>query len=568
MKRLYVILTVLMLSFTGRAQTDDLILGGELSNSAATSVDDIDEVMPRMKALGLNTVLVPAYWELLEPEEGKFDFTLIDRTVRQAREQQLKVVFLWFGAWKNSMSCYAPLWFKQDTGRFPRARTQQGKPLEIASCFSENVFQADNRAFEALVRHISETGSDVVTMLQVENEIGMLEDARDHSKLADDIYDKGVPQELLSYLKKNRKTLHPWLKERIKTLNSSTSLSPHLLTSWTEVFGDDIYTDEIFMAYYYAKYVGRLCETARRYTQMPLYVNAAMNSRGRQPGQYPSAGPLAHLIDLWHCGAPQLLCLAPDIYDTGFKGWAARYALPGNRLFIPESRCCANSGARALYAFGEHHALGFSPFAIDQASPRETESVTKAYALLRQLSNCKLSNSQICKWSNSQITWGLLFDQDDKERIITADGMVITCRHYYTLPWDPRATDGSTWPEGGAILLKLADNEYLLAGTGVVVAFASDYEKAHEQQQVLGEDGFVAAGTQPSQLVTPHSSLNTPRFHGSRKGIASVDEVSIDQQGQMHYLRRLNGDQDHQGRHVRIACGEWKILHVRLYDYK
>ena len=36
----------------------------------------------------------------------------------------------------------------------------------------------------------------------------------------------------------------------------------------------------------------------------------------------------------------------------------------------------------------------------------------------------------------------------------------------------------------------------------------------------------------------------------------------------MHYLRRLNGDQDHQGRHVRIACGEWKILHVRLYDYR
>ena len=54
------------------------ILGGELSNSAATSVEDIDEVMPRMRALGLNTVLVPAYWEFVEPVEGKFDFTLID----------------------------------------------------------------------------------------------------------------------------------------------------------------------------------------------------------------------------------------------------------------------------------------------------------------------------------------------------------------------------------------------------------------------------------------------------------------------------------------------------------
>ena len=538
-----------MLTLTGWAQTKDLILGGELSNSAATSIEDIDEVMPRMKALGLNTVLVPAYWEFLESKEGNFDFTLIDRTIQQARDLQLKVVFLWFGAWKNSMSCYAPLWFKQDTKRFPRAKTQQGKPLEIACCFSEQVFQADNKAFEALVKHISETGSDVVTMIQVENEIGMLEDARDHSKLADEVYKKGVPQELLSYLKKNQEALHPWLKERLKGQQlTANSKQP----SWAQVFGNDIYTDEIFMAYYYAKYVGRLCETARRYTQIPLYVNAAMNSRGRKPGQYPSAGPLAHLIDLWHCGAPQLLCLAPDIYDTGFKGWAAQYALPNNRLFIPESRCCENSGVRAMYAFGEHDALGFSPFAIDQASPKETESVTKAYSLLRQLSNI-----------NRQKSWGLLFDQEDKEHIIENDGMVITCRYYYTLPWDPRATDGSTWPEGGAILLKLANNDYLLAGTGVVITFALAYENVHAQQQTLGEDGFVAAGD-AAEINKSKKEL----FSGSRKGIASVDEVNIDKQGQMHYLRRLNGDQDHQGRHVRIACGEWKILHVRLYDYK
>ncbi len=550
------------------------ILGGELSNSAATSVADIDEVIPRMKTLGLNTVLVPAYWELLEPTEGRFDFTLIDRTIQRARENGLKVVFLWFGAWKNSMSCYAPLWFKQDTKRFPRARTETGKPLEIASCFSEEVFKADNRAFGALMQHISETGSDVVSMVQVENEIGMLESARDHSPLADTIYKKGVPQELLTYLKKNERGLHPWLRERVSGGRKGGT--------WTEVFGNDIYTDEIFMAYYYAKYVGRLCETARKYTQMPLYVNAAMNSRGRQPGQYPSAGPLAHLIDLWHAGAPQLLCLAPDIYDTGFKGWADQYALPNNRLFIPESRCCENSGARAMYAFGEHQALGFSPFAIDQASPRETANITKAYALLRQLSainprNATLSKRELPKTNSQKPTanssYGLLFDQQDKERIIQEDGMVITCRHYYTLPWDPRATDGSTWPEGGAMLLKLAKDEYLLAGTGVVVTFATAYEQAHEEQKVLGEDGFVAEGDGRVKGKVKREKFSNLKvgvwhaFNGQRVGIGSVDEVTIDETGATHFVRRLNGDQDHQGRHVRIACGDWKILHIRLYKY-
>jgi hypothetical protein len=522
------------------------ILGGELSNSAATSVEDIDEVIPRMKTLGLNTVLVPAYWEFIEPSEGKYDFTLVDRVIDRARESDLKIVFLWFGAWKNSMSCYAPLWFKEDTRRFPRACTAEGKPLEIASCFSEEVFQADNRAFEALVKHIVEMGSDVVTMIQVENEIGMLEAARDHSALADAAYKRGVPQELLSYLKKNQKMLHPWLAARLQRdrLTAQT-------ISWKELFGDDIFTDEIFMAYYYATYVGRLCQTARRYTQMPLYVNAAMNSRGRQPGQYPSAGPLAHLIDLWHAGAPQLEMLAPDIYDTGFKGWAAQYALANNRLFIPESRCCENSGVRALYAFGEHQALGFSPFAIDQATPQQAASVTQAYALLRQLFLL-----------HPQQTWGLLFDQEDKERIIRDGENVLTCRHFFTLPWDPRATDGSTWPEGGAFLMRLAKNEYLLAGSGVVVSFATAYEKALEEERVLGEDGFVAQG-QGSQDVRSAS----PSFKGKRLGIGFVDQVTVAADGTLQFVRRDNGDQDHQGRHARISCGEWKVLHVKLYEY-
>ena len=150
MKKLIMIAITCLLYMGIKAQAvskDLFILGGELSNSAATSVKDIDEVLPRMKTLGLNTVLVPVYWELLEPEEGQMDFTLVDRTIEVARQQGLKIVPLWFGTWKNSMSCYAPTWFKRDVKRFPRAVTKEGKPLEIASCFSDNVLQADLKAF-------------------------------------------------------------------------------------------------------------------------------------------------------------------------------------------------------------------------------------------------------------------------------------------------------------------------------------------------------------------------------------------------------------------------------------
>ena len=515
------------------------ILGGELSNSAATSVEDINEVMPRMRALGLNTVLVPAYWELMEPVEGQFDFTLIDRTIDMARQEHLHVVFLWFGVWKNSMSCYTPGWFKQDTKRFPRAMTAEGKQVEIASCFSDNVLQADLKAFSALMRHIREKDPqrEVVIMMQIENEIGMLESARDHSPLAEKAY----------------------LKEK-----------------WAERYGTDEYADEKFMALSYARYVEHLAKAAREIHDMPLYVNAAMNSRGRRPGEYPSAGPLVHLIDFWHEGAPSIDLLAPDIYDTGFKSWCAQYAMPlrpqdgerstsgrllptgrknvKNRLFIPESRCCENSGVRALYAFGEHQAIGFSPFAIDQASPKETESVSRAYSLLRQV--FKLPSSG----GGGGGSWGLLFDQTDRERIINDDNVVMTCRHYFTLPWDPRATDGTTWPEGGAMLIRLGKYDYLLAGSGVVIDFKTPTEKQQEQQKTLGEDGFAEAGGNTSQKANK-------RFSGKRLGLLSVDEVSIADDGTMQYLRRHNGDQTHQGRHARIGVGEWKVLHIKLYEY-
>ena len=515
------------------------ILGGELSNSAATSVEDINEVMPRMRALGLNTVLVPAYWELMEPVEGQFDFTLIDRTIDMARQEHLHVVFLWFGVWKNSMSCYTPGWFKQDTKRFPRAMTAEGKQMEIASCFSDNVLQADLKAFSALMRHIREKDPqrEVVIMMQIENEIGMLESARDHSPLAEK-----------AYLKEN----------------------------WVERYGTDEYADEKFMALSYARYVEHLAKAAREIHDMPLYVNAAMNSRGRRPGEYPSAGPLAHLIDFWHEGAPSIDLLAPDIYDTGFKSWCAQYAMPlrpqdgerstsgrllptgrknvKNRLFIPESRCCENSGVRALYAFGEHQAIGFSPFAIDQASPKETESVSRAYSLLRQV--FKLPSSG----GGGGGSWGLLFDQTDRERIINDDNVVMTCRHYFTLPWDPRATDGTTWPEGGAMLIRLGKYDYLLAGSGVVIDFKTPTEKQQEQQKTLGEDGFAEAGGNTSQKANK-------RFSGKRLGLLSVDEVSIADDGTMQSLRRHNGDQTHQGRHARIGVGEWKVLHIKLYEY-
>ena len=189
--------------------------------------------------------------------------------------------------------------------------------------------------------------------------------------------------------------------------------------------------------------------------------------------------------------------------------------------------------------------------------PTARQDPSEAYRLLQQLKPFLRNGGK---------TWGLLFDQEDKERTIEDGRLVLTCRHNFTLPWDPRATDGSTWPEGGAAVVRLQPDEYLIAGNGVVVDFKTQTEKQQEEQKRLGEDGFALADTQPSS-GSPSPSQRATTFQGKRCGILSVDQVSIQPDGTLQYIRRDNGDQDHQGRHARIGVGEYKILHVKLYLY-
>ncbi len=359
-----------------------LIIGGELHNSSSSDLEYMRPIWERLLALNLNTALAAVFWELIEPEEGAFDFSLIDGLIQEARRHDLRLIFLWFGSWKNGQSSYVPVWVKRDYARFPRVKLGSGRSVEVLSTLSEVNREADSKAFAALMRHLREVdGNDhTVVMIQVENEVGVLGDSRDRSDAANRAFAESVPRELLDQLQQHRQEIGNEVQQRWESNGFKTS------GSWEEIFGGGAQTDEFFMAWNYARYVDSVTAAGKAEYKLPMFVNAWLNHPPQcRPGDWPSGGPLPHTLDIWLAGAPHLDLFCPDIYFGDFQQWCQQYIRRGNPLFIPETKRDEDGARNLFYAIGQHEAIGTSPFAVDSMESPADTPLSKSYAVLRQL---------------------------------------------------------------------------------------------------------------------------------------------------------------------------------------
>ena len=356
-----------------------IMIAGELHNSSSSNLDYMEAVWSKLQKLNLNTILLPISWEQFEPEEGKYDYTLIDGLIRQARENNMKLVPLWFASWKNGVSSYAPDWVKRDTVRFPRAKGRSNRNTkDILSTFSETNRDADTKAFVALMRRIREIDSkeNTVVMVQIQNELGIKPELRDMSEEGDRRFAENVPKPLMDYLTQNKDKLHPVMNERWAKTDFRTS------GTWSEVFGEVKVAEEIFSTWYYALYVQHMAKLGKAEYPLPMFVNAWLADTPSS-GTYPTGGPVAHVLDVWRAAAPAIDVYAPDIYVPDFKAVCADYTRNGNPLMVPEAHRGEDAAGRAYWVFGKHHGLCFAPFGIE--STPDDHPLVDAYALLLQI---------------------------------------------------------------------------------------------------------------------------------------------------------------------------------------
>jgi hypothetical protein len=506
-----------------------LVLAGELRNSSPSSLEYMKPIWPKLRQMNLNTVLAAVPWDLIEPQEGRFDFTLVDGLIQEARHHELRLVLLWYGSWKNGLSHYAPEWVKRDTQRFPRVRLENGRHIEVLSPFSGECLGADARAYAALMQHLRRVDAKqrTVIMIQMENEVGILGDSRDRSDLANQAFAGPVPENLLSYLARHKAGLSPEVEEAWSSGGFKES------GTWNEVFGAGARADEIFMAWSYSRYVNSVTELGKTEYALPTYMNAwIVQPEDEKPGDYPSGGPQAHLHDIWRAGAPQIDIFAPDIYLLDFAEVCGVYTRGGNPLFIAESRAGAQGAANAFYAFGQMKAIGYSPFAIEEREPNPGNGpISQAYDILRQLTPLILEAQ-----SNGTIA-GASLNTDNPAQTFTLGN--------YTLEVALRRQRRSTEvpPAGYGLFLCTGPDTYVAAGSDIQITFFTN----PPGPQIVGL-ASVSEGRYVNGVWTPGRKLNG-------------DSIMLD-----YHLDRMAAE-NRSGSVVRFEGASPGIRHITLYRY-
>lgn len=456
-------------------------LAGEIHNSSASDRGYMEEkVWPQVMALNINTLVAPVYWEMIEPEKTKFDFTTVDYLITAAREHQVKLVLLWFGLWKNAGSTYVPEWLKTDPATI-YSQDQTGRHLLAISPADRRAIGLDATAFSHLMAHIKQRDEteNTVIMVQVENETGLLNADFDHA--IDEEQALGQPV--------------------------AASLAEDTQQSWRDYFGEA--AKEQYMAYLFASAVETVAAAGKREYPLPLYVNAwqqkPLDVPGASfPGTYPTGGPTVKMVKTWQKVAPSIDLIAPDIYVPNFTEVTDAYFSQQNALLVPETARALPAVSNLIYAIGHYDLLLFSPFGAEdffKAPAKADPQMLKALAIdpraFDQGGQAGLALATAYRLLKGLIP--LLAGNQDSSRLHAfiatkpADEGVRVRLGNCNVVVHFAALTGEQAPSAGFIL-ELAANEFLVFGINIRIVLEPSSATARPVGLLKLEEGEMVAG--------------------------------------------------------------------------
>jgi len=484
-----------------------LMLGGQIHNSSAWP-SELPAVWKALEALHANTIEAPVYWEQIEPQRGRFDWTNVDAIVKGAREHNLHVVLLWFGTWKNGNMQYVPDWIKTDTKRFPRVIRADGEPADVLSANSRANLEADKAAFVALMHHLKELdgAQHTILMVQVENESGIIGSVRDFSLETNREFDGQVPAQMLAAARKQPGT-------------------------WRQVFGGD--ADELFQLYHQALYIDEIAAAGKAELDVPVYMNAWLSGLPAelpqrqiyQPGiQYPSGGAVQRWVGLWRVLAPAVSACAPDIYtsDTeSVRGILKAYHRADNPLFVPEVGR-TDAFAKYLFAALGEGAIGFSPFGVDPRGwnilgDAPPSAHAKNFALIAPMAR------EIAQLNFEGKLKTAIEEAGQTQQELDFGPWQATVAYGFPQR-DGRRAPGTNDQHGAALVAQLGPDEFLVTGIDASVSFHLPGRLPGMRMQILSaQEGAYENGVwKPMRLWNGDEVDRGLQFHANDPAVVRV----------------------------------------------
>jgi len=523
-------------------------IGGQSSSASAYNNSESETAFKAVNLLHGNTLVTDVYWENVEPQEGNFDFRMVDDLIASAIRYDVKLILLWFATWKNANMDYTPDWVKTNPKKFKRVISPTGTDLWSLSPFCKANFEADKKAFTAFCKHLkAKDTKHTVIGIQVENEPGIFGSDRDYGTEAQKVFNSPVPAKVVNWLKKNAKgpVYESWQKTGGKEAGS-----------WPELFGWD--AGEFMSAWSVGTYIDGVAAAGKAVYNIPMYQNAwlmevrRLDSRWMTAGEtYPSGGAVTKVLDFYKSFTSHLDLIAPDIkyYNTRkFEAVSAAYSREDNPLFFPET-----PPALGLFrAISDYNLQGYSRMFFLESIVAEDGSVRPEAKLGVDTVRCVAAAIPlILKYQGTDKIHAVVQEDDIDAQLFDMEGYfgsaVFGEGHVPHVPKDWRhfvpppdeQTGGATGPnKGRGLLIQTGRNEFYLVGASYRL--------------------FLRPKMAPEKRLD--ATFVTDHWQSKLAHQLKVDEGHFDKKGEFVVDRRRNGDVISGGVWVEPDCGVIRVI--------